>query len=54
MSMSGKNSYPTSSGHYDLFLFIFQETILDQLANLPRIMIENLKFKIMVEVGTHQ
>ena len=45
---------PTSSAHYDSFILIFQETILDQLANLPRIMIENLKFKIMVEVGTHQ
>ena len=45
---------PTSSADYNSFIFIFQETIPDQLANLLRIMIENLKFKIMVEVGTHQ
>ena len=47
-------SNPTASAYYNLFIFIFQETIPDQLANLLRIMIENLKFKIMVEVGTHQ
>ena len=45
---------PISSADYNSFIFIFQETIPDQLANLLRIMIENLKFKIMVEVGTHQ
>ena len=51
--MTRKNN-PTLSAHYNSFIIVFQETILDQLANLPRIMIENLKFKIMVEVGTHQ
>ena len=47
-------SNPILSAQYNSFIIVFQETILDQLANLPRIMIENLKFKIMVEVGTRQ